>query len=582
MIGALLYLQFCSSANRIASQIKRLKKPKYLAGFLVGGAYFYFYFFRYLFKAGRPMRATAPEMPLEFSGSLEWIAALVVLVLILFKWILPNDRAALAFTEAEVTFLFPAPISRRTLIHFKLMKSQAGILFTTLLMAFLSNRFGQRGNAVLHLLGWWMVLSTLNLHSLGASFLRTRLLDRGIGHWHRRLAILFLVLAVMGLVLFWAARTIPPPTDATFANVRSLLSYFRQVLEAGPAPYLLYPFRLMVRPFFAPDVPAFLLTVGPAAAILVAHYWWVIRSNVAFEEASVDLARKRAELISSARQGRAQPGLRKPKREPFRLSPTGPAYVGLLWKNLIATGSMFTARMWLILAFAFGLPALMFSLNSGGSKAPPLVGMLVVMALFWSLLVGPQMLRQDFRQDLRVADILKMYPLAGWRVVLGELLAPAIILSAVQWLLLLFGAIALNQGPEGAGIPVLARLSVAVGAAMILPMLNLVSLLIPNAAVLLFPGWFQAGQDRTQGIEATGQRLIFALGQLLAFLASLLPAAAAFALVFFLVRYAAGWIPAVPIASATASIVLGLEAALGIGLLGKVFERFDLSAEPPA
>src|SRR5262245_12051934 len=170
VIGALLYLQLCSSANRLASQIKRLKKPKYLAGFLVGGAYFYFYFFRYLFKAGRPMRGPVPEMPLEFSGGYELIAALVVLILILFKWVLPNDRAALAFSEAEVTFLFPAPISRRTLIHFKLLKSQAGILFTTLLMAFLSNRFGQRGNAVFHIVGWWMVLSTLNLHSLGASF----------------------------------------------------------------------------------------------------------------------------------------------------------------------------------------------------------------------------------------------------------------------------------------------------------------------------------------------------------------------------------------------------------------------------
>ena len=582
MIGALLYLQVRSSANRLASQIKRLKKPKYLAGFLVGGAYFYFYFFRYLFKAGRPMRAPVPELPLEFSGGYELLAAVVVLVLILFKWVLPNDRAALAFTEAEVTFLFPAPISRRTLIHFKLMKSQAGILFTTLLMAFLSNRFGQRGHAAFHILGWWMVLSTLNLHSLGASFVRTKLLDSGITNWQRRLAILFAVAATGGLVVLWAARTIPPPTDANFANVRSLWAYVRQVLGTGPALFLLYPFRLMVRPFLTPDVSTFLLATAPAAAILILHYGWVIRSNVAFEEASVDLARKRAEMISSARHGPYEPGHRKAKREPFRLGPTGPAYVALLWKNLIATGSMFTLRMWIILAFAFGLPALMFSFSSGGSKAPPIVGWLVVMALFWSLLAGPQLLRQDFRQDLRIADILKMYPLAGWRVVLGELLAPAAILSAVQWLLLLFGALALSRGPDGAGIPVSARLSVAVGAAMILPMLNLVSLLIPNAAVLLFPGWFQSGQDRTQGIEATGQRLIFALGQLLVFLVSLIPAVAAFALVFFLLRIAASWIAAVPVASVAAAIALGLEAALGIGLLGRVFERFDLSAESQA
>ena len=39
---------------------------------------------------------------------------------------------------------------------------------------------------------------------------------------------------------------------------------------------------------------------------------------------------------------------------------------------------------------------------------------------------------------------------------------------------------------------------------MLLPALNLISLLIPNAAVLLFPAWFQPGKDSPQGIEATG------------------------------------------------------------------------------
>ena len=31
-----------------------------------------------------------------------------------------SDRGALAFTEAEIQFLFPAPLSRRQLIHYKL------------------------------------------------------------------------------------------------------------------------------------------------------------------------------------------------------------------------------------------------------------------------------------------------------------------------------------------------------------------------------------------------------------------------------------------------------------------------------
>src|SRR5947209_2672424 len=40
-------------------------------------------------------------------------------------------------------------------------------------------------------------------------------------------------------------------------------------------------------------------------------------------------------------------------------------------------------------------------------------------------------------------------------------------------------------------------------------MLNLISLVIPNVAVLLFPSWLQGSKDSPQGIEATGQRLIY-------------------------------------------------------------------------
>ena len=211
----------------------------------------------------------------------------------------------------------------------------------------------------------------------------------------------------------------------------------------------------------------------------------------------------------------------------------------------------------------------------------PLLGTFVVLGLFWSVLAGPQLLRQDFRQDWRVADILKSYPVAGWGIVLGELLAPAVILAVAQWALLGLGVLVVSRSPDGTPMTILARLSVAVGAAMILPVLNLVSLLMPNAAVLLFPAWFQAGQDSAQGLEATGQRLIFALGQMLVFLVALLPAAVGFGIVFFVARLALGWIAALPLASAAATVLLAAEVGLGIALLGKAFERFDLAAELP-
>ena len=159
MIAALLYLQYHTFRNRLVSRFKRLKQPKYLIGAIVGGLYFYFYFFRYLFRGfgGRP--AVDMTVSPEHLQLFELLGALALFVIVLLAWIIPHERAALTFTEAEVAFLFPAPITRRALIHFKLLRSQFGILFTTLLFTLFSRRFG--GNAWIHAFGWWLLLSTL-------------------------------------------------------------------------------------------------------------------------------------------------------------------------------------------------------------------------------------------------------------------------------------------------------------------------------------------------------------------------------------------------------------------------------------
>ena len=117
------------------------------------------------------------------------------------------------------------------------------------------------------------------------------------------------------------------------------------------------------------------------------------------------------------------------------------------------------------------------------------------------------------------------------------------------------------------------------GAALIIPMLNLITLQIPNAATLLFPAWFQATKGGGQGIEVMGQRLIFMIGQLIVFIVAMVPAVALFAGVFFLVKWLLGMAIAIPLASIAAALVLGAEAAAGVALLGWLFERFDVSGE---
>jgi len=581
MISALFYLQYHSIKNRTLLRIKRLKQPKYLVGGIVGGLYFYWYFFRTLFGAPARGHALALLTSPASQALFESLGALLLLTIVFLAWIIPHQRAALTFTEAEVAFLFPAPISRQGLIHFKLLRSQTAILFTTLLLTLVTNRFG--GHPWIRAAGWWLVLSTLNLHLLGSSFALTMLMDRGISNWQRRAVILALAAGVVAAVLAWSWRTMPAFDLARMDNARAVQDYLQQVLGAGPAPYLLYPFRLVVRPFLAPDARAFLGAVGPALGLLLLHYWWVVRANVAFEEASVEASRRLAEKVTAVRAGNWQAARRKPKskRPPFRLQPAGPPAVALLWKNLISAGQAFTARLWISLA-VFGVCA-SFGVGhgSGAGGLREAVGVIAAVLMGWSLLIGPLFLRQDFRQDLPLADLLKTYPLRGWQLALGELLAPAAALTGFQWvLLILVVGLFWQAGARLLGVP--AWLGAGLSAAAIIPLLNLITLQIPNAATLLFPAWFQVAKGGPQGIEATGQRLIFMVGQLLVFLLALLPAAVLFAGVFFGIKLLLGAALGILAGAFAAALVLAVEAGLGVMLLGWLFERFDVSAEQAA
>src|SRR6185312_5747765 len=170
-----------SLVNVLRSRVQRLRQPQYLAGAVVGAWYFYFVFFRHA-GAQHPAAthgAIAPGLPSELLPVYTAFGALIFLILIALSWLVPSQRAGLAFSEAEISFLFPAPLTRRSLIHYKLFSSQVAILFTSLILTFLSRRgiFGG-GNGVTHSIGWWFILAILNLHTTGSSFVITRLLDR--------------------------------------------------------------------------------------------------------------------------------------------------------------------------------------------------------------------------------------------------------------------------------------------------------------------------------------------------------------------------------------------------------------------
>ena len=591
MFSALLYLQFQTLKNRLLERLRRLRRPRYLFGALAGGFYLVMVFARPFFSMrqsfGEVHRLSPGYLP-EVPGSVwEFAAAFALALLTALAWLVPHERAALVFTEAEIAFLFPAPIRRRTLIHYKLVRSQLAVLFTVFFLTLFTRWSGGLGGALMRAAGWWILLSTINLHLLGASFARTLLLERGVSTWRRRGIVLIFLLALGVGAAWWARGKVPSLGPENIASFGAATRYLQTVADSDPARWLLLPFRVVVRPFLASsETAAFWAAVGPALLLLALHYLWVVRSDVAFEEASIAASQRHAVRVAAMRSGNwqnARPA--RKRRAPFRLAPTGPPAVAILWKNLLGAGQFFNVRLALATIVWAGIAGTAVGSAGGGKTAwPPVAGLMCVMLLGWALLLGPQIVRQDFRRDLAVADLLKIYPMRGWQVALGELLAPAVILTAVQWVLIVLATTLLGGSTM---LPAHWRAPVAPGIAVALlcPMFNLVSLLIPNAAALLLPAWFASPNTpgataNSRGIEVMGQRLLFLLAQLVALVVALVPAALAFFLVY--VFAARPYLPeslAIPAGAGAAALVFAAEAAGGLAALGHWFENYDLSME---
>ena len=235
--------------------------------------------------------------------------------------------------------------------------------------------------------------------------------------------------------------------------------------------------------------------------------------------------------------------------------------------------------MWLFLVWIVIFGGFSFSRGNTAGNAGEALAYLSLMLALISLFWGPQILRNDLRQDLPATDVLKMFPLPGWQVVLGEALAPAAILAGVQWLLLLLSLLLFPNHVGAVSTTFEARAGIALAAAMVLPCVDLIAIIIPNAALLFFPAWFQLGKDGPRGFETTGQQLILMFGQFLVLVLSLLLPGMVFALAYIISAHFLPMSASAPLSGAFAALCLLIEAGVGIRFLGGVFERFDLSRE---
>ncbi|MFP2910372.1 putative ABC exporter domain-containing protein, partial [Pyxidicoccus sp. 3LFB2] len=491
-------------------------------------------------------------------------------------WVLGRDRPSLSFTETEVVQLFPAPVTRRALLHYKLarglLSTVVGALFATLFIGRVVS-----GAPVLFFLGTALGLATLYLHSTAASFTRTRLAQWGRWGVAVRWGGVGLVLAAVALAVHSTLRVHPFPDEVS--SSRELRGWVQAVVESPGLAAVLWPGRLLVEPALAKNVGDFLRALPPVLALAVAHYVWVLLAEVPFEETAVVRAESRTRdraLRVSGRMARA--GTFTVRKPPFRLAARGRPEVALIWKNLIARKRMAggAASFALFVVLGGALAAMMGDARLF-TDTRRVVGPLALTLAVMLTVVGPSAFRMDLRMDLAKLDLLRAMPLTGRQVVGAELAASALAVGGFQ-LSLLVVALLLGPGAEAALLedwwwP--GGLALAV----LLPSVSLAGLFVQNAAVVLFPAWVTADTgERARGLEAMGQRLLTLVGSLVVTLAGLVPSAMVALLVGMpLWPVLEAW--TLPVAALAGAGVLVGEVWLGVLALGRAFERLDVSED---
>jgi hypothetical protein len=564
--GALVYLTACSFRNRVIRRVRRLREPRYLAGAVAGSLYIYFAFLRSQLRAmkGTPRMAMATLD--RFSTWAESLGALALWLFVVLRWALPSMRPPLQFSGPEVQFLFTAPVSRRRLLHYKLLRGQIGLLFTSLVALLLGGRAAP--SRLSFVLGLFLLLSTLRLHLTGVVLSRASLTQPGgrrrPGAW---LPFGLTVGASVVIVFGLGVGLVPLMSRATLDVIGA--EVLRQT-STGVVGAALWPARILVRPVFSEWPWAFLRALGPALLVFVLNYAWVLASDARLEDAAIASERRRSE-------GRSRPPAVATRRAPFRLSAAGRPEIAILWKNVLMIGRQMNGRN--VIRFALpliGVAAGMAATGNRHSGSLTTVALLCLAGATVAALMGPQMVRNDLRTDLAHLPILKTWPLAGEAIVRGELLAPALLLSGFASLCVLL-ALLLSLGIPVPKLSLLDRLALATTAVIAIPGVVIAQLVIHNGAAVLFPGWIVTGTSRPRGIEAMGQQMLLFAGTVLLLSVGLLPAAVAAAVVGFPLRWLIGWSGLVP-AAAVFTMVLFAESWLATAGLGRVLDRTDPSA----
>jgi hypothetical protein len=542
----LVRLTLLSIRGRFKRWLRLMRQPKYLAGFLIGAAYLVFVFSR-AFRDDDDrfvLRGWQTELTADLGPLIELGASLAVAFALSIAWLLPWGRLGLRLKEAELHLLLPAPVTRREIIQYAALKGQRGILISALIISFFAGT-GELGDQLRMVVAVWLLFTLWDLNNRCRSMFLIRQRELPVERARMRRLVLTLVIVsfwgVLSAVLLPRWAPLQPLAVAGTIELGDLANAATDTL-GGVAGWLLAPFRWALGPAFADATGAFLIALLPPLVMLVAQHELLMRAPARFEEEALQHARHDArKRTRSFRFEKMSSSSRR--RVPFRLAHTGGAEIALLWKNLLQLGR-FPVRGWLFIALG-ALIGVAIAPTLGAPPAFSAIGLVVgfIMAIGFPL-IGPMSLRNDMRTELGHIDLVRTWPVSRARFVLGQVLGPAAVATAggVFGLCLTVAAVAgprlrtLVTGTEATNAPVLseaseilgapgliAALFLLVGASPLIASVSLLSSSLQNCVTLTFPAWVRLGADQSRGVEAMGQRILFATVIFVALLVVVIP-----------------------------------------------------------
>jgi len=472
-------------------------------------------------------------------------AALVVTVILPLPWLLPWGRLGLPFREAELTMLLQAPLTRRQVIQYGLLKSEVGVVVSALLLSFV---VGGRGPNpwILSFLGTWVFFEFWHLNEKWRAMSNLRQTEVPAAVARRRRFLLTIGLVGFYVVLVLALAPLKAQAGAAFrgADFAEVAASLRALAWPPLLVALLTPAWWLTAPMFAADGMAFVAAIVPTALLVVAQREVVLRSKARFEESALEHAKTQETRKSPARRF-ARLSSRARSSRPFDLNRPRPPEIAVVWKNAMRVSRVPWTKVAIVGAsLCVAIAVLPAALRLHDATYGVLAALGVFLMIFMPL-VGGMAWNNDLRAELAHLELVRTWPVSAQRFVLAEVVSPALISFAASAfgaglvLTSLFGSRlrqALTGQPtelellprDGAFMGMDNELAAVVLFASFLPIAAAASFLssaLQNLAVLLVPAWMAHSADRSKGVAAFGQRMVFSSALGLAFMLALVPSA---------------------------------------------------------